>query len=114
MNVQSLYDKLIHELTELDRRLGRRERRVNVSRLALFFETADRFRDLVAKGKTLEEAFAEEFTPWGPMETIAKRLGLNLRIVRGRWSLISARGLGAWGLGAFEFASIRAKLPRYG
>jgi hypothetical protein len=76
-------------LTQLDDREGRHELkrygRVNIHRIALYLQAADRVRDRVARGEAPGSAFAEEFTPTRGMHTIAKKLGLGLDVQRGQW-----------------------------
>lgn len=80
--------RLISQLTQEDTRMAAREgARVNIHRIALYFEAAGRVRDRVAAGETPACAFAAEFTPCREMHRIAKRLDLGLTVERGQWIL---------------------------
>ena len=77
-DAQPLEVRLIHELTELDRRLSKRPGH-NQSPYAL----GHYFR--AAEGVTDSDSFAAAFTPTREMHGVAKRLGLHLDVSFGRW-----------------------------
>ena len=77
--------KLISELTQLDAREARRDPRPNPYRLGIYMNAAQDVIDSIADGATMEDAFADVFTPSRGMHTVARRLGLRLDVERGNW-----------------------------
>ena len=81
--------RLLHELTELDRResAGEVKRRypVNIYRLSLYLGAANDVLASIEDGSTPEDAFTSAFTPSRGMHTVARRLRLRLDVERGRW-----------------------------
>lgn len=84
------HERLIFELTNLDRQESARERRPNIHRLGLYFNAARDMADMVAAGSSPEAAFAEVFTPARGMHRVARNLGLSLDVQRGQWILPAA------------------------
>ena len=74
--MMNFHDKLIQLLTAYDRRQSK-TKHYNPYALPQYFKAAEGVIDA--------QTFADSFTPTGPMHTIAKRLGLNLDVVRGQW-----------------------------
>lgn len=72
----SLHDRLIHELIALDRRDSRRPG-FNPYALPQMLAAADGVCDA--------ETFAAAFNPTRGLHGIARRLGLELDVKRGRW-----------------------------
>lgn len=81
--------RLVHELTELDRREVREEtrRRIpsNPYRLAHYLRAADDVIEDVMNGDSEAGAFARRFVPTRGMHTVARHLGLPLDVQRGKW-----------------------------
>lgn len=72
----TFHDRLIHELTTLDRRESRRPG-YNPYALAIYFRAAE--------GVTDADSFRRAFLPTRGMHTVARRLGLGLDVERGCW-----------------------------
>jgi hypothetical protein len=76
----TFHDKLIHELTAMDRKDSTRPG-YNHYALAQYFEAAEGVYDAAS--------FAEAFNPTRGMHGVARRLGLALDVERGRWVIKS-------------------------
>jgi len=77
----TFHDRLIHELTAMDRRAGRRPG-YNPYALPQYFEAAKDVQDA--------RSFAAAFNPTRGMHGIARRLGLALEVERGAWVVTEA------------------------
>jgi hypothetical protein len=62
----------------------------NPHAIAIELEAADRVDERVRKGEDPSSAFADEFNPTRENHRIARKLGLDLTIERGRWESASA------------------------
>lgn len=80
---------LISQLTHEDRKRSERAQKRgsydNPHAIALEFQAADRVDESVKKGMDPSQAFADEFNPTASNHRIAKKLGLDLEVERGRW-----------------------------
>ena len=79
------FGMLSSHLTQYDQRLAKRESHPNIYRIGHFLKAAQDMEKAVKSGQDMESAFADSFTPSGPMETIAKKLGLGMAVQRGEW-----------------------------
>lgn len=99
----TLYDKLVSELTQLD---ARDEKRPGYNRYALsiMLGAAQEVDAAISKGVKPEKAFAENFNPTRGIHGIARRLGLNLDVQKGRWIYVEET-LGGNGCAGKRFAN---------
>lgn len=81
--------RLMMALTEADRREEARERkrsyRVNIYRLGHLLAAGEEVSAEVAGGAEPARAFATHFNATADLHRVAKALGLNLDVERGRW-----------------------------
>jgi hypothetical protein len=86
VEVVSLRDRIVSELTQLDSRKSRTDRHWNRYFLGLALQSLDGFEDDAVRVGTAR-AFADRFTPCREMFGVARKLDLPLEVDRGRWVL---------------------------
>lgn len=81
-----LESRLVHAITELDRKRSAKDRHWNRHFLGLAFQALEGFTaDAESIGD--ERAFCDRFTPSREMHAVARRVSLPLKVDRGRWIL---------------------------
>lgn len=107
----SFHDRLVSELTQLDERKRARGRSWNPNFLGIALVSLHEVEEDLGPDASDVDVFTEALTPTRENHAIARRLGLGLDVVRGRWVVAKSEENRETRFPKADGVSLQAKCP---